>query len=92
MSLDVKAQVEACLLSQTATTAVCPPERRYELRWHRRPSRRKIGSNCYVKSRYPCSRLASVAVFQCLEGFQEALIREGRPPAFANAPFSRERS
>lgn len=45
-----------------------------------------------VKSRYPCSGLAPVAVFQCREGFQAALIREGRPPALANAPFSRERS
>jgi hypothetical protein len=48
--------------------------------------------NLDVKSRYPCSGLAPVAVFQCPEGFQAALIREGRPPALANAPFSRERS
>lgn len=46
----------------------------------------------YVKVRYPCSGLAPVAVFQWWWGFQAALMREGRPPALANAPFSRDRS
>lgn len=48
----------------------------------------RLGS---VKSRYPCSGLAPVAVFHPGWGYA-ALVREGRPVALANAPFSLERS
>ena len=40
----------------------------------------------------PVFRFGSGSCVPVPEGFQAALIREGRPPALANAPFSRERS
>ncbi len=45
-----------------------------------------------VKSRFLCSGLAPVPVLHPREGFHAALDREGRPPALANAPCSRDRS